>query len=215
MAIRLRWRGSGITKRPQPILDAGNLVETFSYLAEHKTFEGWVRVAETWARGILIKAGCKASELDDTRTLLLVAQQADEDGNADSDQDFAARILEQILRVRTAIKARDAGDAAIMDAVRLGELVTLHDTKMLHETTWGTGYKQRRTLKDTRDEANAKRHTSRKKEWERWNCEAALVWKRHPDFRPSAVALIVAKKLKLHENVRSIAHRLKKPAQAG
>jgi len=182
-----------MTKRPQPILSAGNITETFRYLAEHGTFEGWVKVVERWARDVLVKAGHKASELDDTRTLLLVAQKADEDGNADSDQDFAARILELIIRVRAAIEAGRTRDATTMDAVRLGELIERHDTKMLHEPTWGIGYKQRGNLKDARERSNAKRQASSKKEWGRWNVEAAQIWKERADLKPSAVARIIKK----------------------
>lgn len=227
MALRRRVRGSGITKRPEILFlgpDGHIDVEAARFLAEANTFERWVKIPEKWARevlvnsewvrGVLIKAGYDATELDDTKILLFISQEADKSGTADSDEDFAARLLYLIFWIRDAIKA-GAADRAAADGVRLGELVALYYTKKDHEGHWRTGTKQRRWLKDTRDKWNAEQHAARVREWARWNEEAAQVWKRHPNFKPSAVARLVAKNLKLHENVRSIAHRLKKPAQAG
>jgi hypothetical protein len=154
MVIRRRWRGTGLTKRPEIVLGGR---ETLQYLADQhrpSPFEGQMRRAETWARDVLAKAGHEAKELD-YKTLSLIASKADEDGKADSEEDFAARILGLYLKVRAAIKGGDAGEAAIQ-GVRLGEEINRLETKEQHEATWRTGDKQRRALGSSRANAVAR-----------------------------------------------------------
>ena len=194
-------------------------METFRYLAEQSKptpFEAWVRVAETWARDVLTKAGHKANKLDyaSSKILWVIADEADKAGKADSDEDFAARILMLIFEVREAIKSGNACKAA-MDGVRLGELVGLHDTKMQHEPTWGTGDKQRRALKGSRDTENARRRNVSNKASSRWNEEAAKIWKGKPHLSKAAVARLVKSNLRPIESEKTISRKLRKPGQAG
>jgi hypothetical protein len=59
--------------------------------------------------------------------------------------------------------------------------------------------------------ANAAYHETRSREWQRWNIEAAEIWKQHPTLSRNAVAALVKKRLGHTDEVRTIAKRLKKP----
>jgi hypothetical protein len=184
-----------------PFLPPGNpqdIKDTARFVERSRTFEARIADVEAVAREIL-------QPYDKNERFI---------AEEDSPPDFAQRILKLIKVVRAAIKRGDADEATFF-AVTLGGLITESDLKVEHEAAWETGDKQRRTLRDIRERANTKRHALREREWESWNQEASQVWKNQPNRKPSDVARIIAKKLKLHENVRSIARRLKKPAQAG
>jgi hypothetical protein len=221
VAIRYRQRGTGLTKRPQMVLDNETLVEGLTKLAKQNKpspFEGWARGAEQWAHEVLRKAGHDADELNGTGDLRQIARDAEED----SDEDFAARILAFIVEVRSAIRDGDAARAA-MSGVRLGEAVALHDTKTMHEPTWSTGDKQRRALGRVRESANTTRHRQQQCEWARWNEAAAPIWQKHPDWTKNSIARFLEKNLKPppayigeHRSAKAstIARRLKKPRKA-
>ena len=213
MAIHYRRRGTGLTERPQMVLDS---VEDLRELAEKKqafTFEGWVRVAEQWGLEVLTNAGYReACRLRDRATVFY----KDKDGppaDEDSDEDFADRILFLIFKVRAAIKVGDAARAA-MEGVRLGELIALHDTKTMHEPAWNTGTKNRRVLAEIRERANTDRHTTQKREWARWNEAAVPIWQSNPELSKNRVAQIIENKLKPAAKASTIAKRLKKSRKA-
>jgi hypothetical protein len=201
VAIHYRRYGTGLTERPQMVLDS---VEDLPELAEKKqafTFEGWVRVAEQWAHEVLTNAGYReACRLHDRATVFHKdGPPADEDG----DEDFAERILTLIHKVRSAIRDGDAARAA-MDGVRLGELIALHDTKTMHEPAWNTGTKNRHVLAEIRDRTNKDRHAAQESEWARWNEAAAPIWKRNPLLSKNDVARQIIKTLKPARKLRRL-----------
>jgi hypothetical protein len=205
VAVKGARRGTGITAKVVPALVAGDAEDTRGALHDpvrDRTFEKRIANFEAVAKEIL-----KTAKFDKGALILTEDEE-------DTPAHFAERILRLISVVRAAIKRGDADEATFF-AVTLGGLITESDLKVEHEAAWETGDKQRRTLRDIRERANTKRHALREREWASWNQEAAQVWKNQPNHKPSAVANIIKKTLKLNEGVRSIARRLKKPAQAG
>ena len=70
-------------------------------------------------------------------------------------------------------------------------------------------------LQETRQAANATRHADRAREWAKWNRAAQPIWGRSPKLSAQAVARQIREKLRLAEDERTIAKRLKKPGTAG
>jgi hypothetical protein len=129
-----RLRGTGLTRRAEIFFTQGNLKEaTVEFNKQHR-FEDWVQIAEQWAKKVLISAGHDAGKLEIEKRVWEIAGSAAED----SDEEFAARILRQIIKVRSAIKLGRAEGAA-MAGVRLGQVVEAHDIKSNEERTWETG----------------------------------------------------------------------------
>jgi hypothetical protein len=126
MAVHYRLRGADLTKRPEIVFMSGHIAETFRFLANQARFENWVKGAENWALKALVDAGHDRKELVYEKALWRIALNAPED----SDEDFAARVLRSVIRVRDAIKKQRAERAA-MEGVKLGETIALHEVKVL------------------------------------------------------------------------------------
>jgi hypothetical protein len=186
--VRFRQRGTGLTKRPQVILED---VESWRYLAEISGFDGLTRAIERWTREVLTNAGHTIEQLSNMRDLAAIRRAAGDD----SDEYFAAEALELLLNARSLIKAGDAAMAAAK-AFRLGCVVTRHDIKSNEEPTWETGNKQRKYLDETRGKANRDRQRAKNDEATRLNKHAADVWRRRPDFSKNDVAKHLCKNLR-------------------
>jgi hypothetical protein len=116
MPVYYRLRGTDLTKRPEIVIARDHLHETFRYLAKMGTWHGWKKSHQRWAKAVLIDAGY------DIRKLESAINRAKCHAAADSDLDFAARILECIVKINAAIENGHAERAA-MEGIRLGETI--------------------------------------------------------------------------------------------
>jgi hypothetical protein len=120
MAPRFGLRGKGYTKVPVPIF-GDDWVAALKYEKRRSTFEGWVALAEQEARTGLLKAGHSEEALANLKDLRTISRDAEPDSN----EDFHARILGPLQRVRAAIKDGNA-DRAARYALDLGATIQLH-----------------------------------------------------------------------------------------
>jgi hypothetical protein len=126
MAVHYRLRGADLTKRTQVVFVSGHVAETLRFLAKQARFESWVTDSQNWAVRVLVDAGHDRKDLTNEKALSSITHTVPED----SDEDFAARILRSIIRLREAIKQQRAERAA-MEGIALGETITLHGIKVL------------------------------------------------------------------------------------
>jgi hypothetical protein len=136
---------------------------------------------------------------------------------------FAARMLKELEWLERELgnvercwdleSVRQSALNAISDALILASifhLLTIADNEpaIVHGTAAAIG------LARKRQQANAKRHAERSREWRRWNDEAQKIWARKPQLSRQAVATRVRASLHLADEVRTIAKRLKKSGTA-
>jgi hypothetical protein len=131
----------------------------------------------------------------------------------DSPADFAERIIHRDKIVKGMI-ARGNADAAARFAFEVGVLAAQAKMKLDWEKHALRGKKNLKAIQDSSSKANQQYHQAREKEHQRWNVEAAPIWKRFPKRSKENVAGTVKRQLCLTEETDTIARKLKKPRMA-
>jgi hypothetical protein len=133
----------------------------------------------------------------------------------DSPADFAQRIIRNHQIAQAAIKRGGSdADTAARFALDVGLLAAQAIMKYVWEKHALHGKKNSDGLRYGSSLSNQQRHQDREIEHQRWNVEAAPIWKRFPNRSKASVAGMVKRQLRLTEETDTIARKLKKPRMA-
>jgi hypothetical protein len=131
----------------------------------------------------------------------------------DTPADFAERIIQKHTIAEAAIK-RGHADWAAKFAYEVGVLAAQAKMKLDWEKHALRGKKNLDAIQYGSWTSNQQRYQDREKEHQRWNVEAARIWKRSPNLSKRGVADMVRHRLGLTEKIGTIADKLKKPPTA-
>jgi hypothetical protein len=203
MPVEHYRRGSGITQkeRTRVTKPSSEPAELQRMLGRDFSFEGLHgAVLEARARGILEVAGITVDHerLPDGREASGWAAVVRQRGHAeDSEQDFAARLLEKLELLR-ATSSRKQVEEATRFAFELGVLATEADMKFRWELHALRGLRWAENQDNRAKQfqgSNSARSESAAAETAVWQKAADAIWERSPQLSAAAVAKVVAKTL--------------------